>query len=138
MEDPEQFVRDFLTAIERNEIGGQEGKWYTPDAVQIEWPNLLAPKGATRDLEGLKAAGARGRAIVEKQSYEVVTVVAQGERVAVEAIFRATFTCDVAGLPRGETMEARFAMFFILRGGRIWRHHSYDCFIPWPGFPGSA
>jgi ketosteroid isomerase-like protein len=125
------FVRAFLDAIERNEVVGREADWYTEDAIQVEFPNRLAPNGATRDLAGLREAGERGQAIVERQSYEIVSLVEQGDRVGVEAIFRATFRIDVLGLPKGATMEARFAMFFELRDGRITRHHSYDCFLPW-------
>ena len=125
------FVRAFLDAIERDEVVGRESDWYTEDAVQVEFPNRLVPAGATRDLAAIRQAGARGRAIVERQSYEIVSLVEQGGRVAVEAIFRATFKMDVAGLLKGETMEARFAMFFEMRDGRIARHHSYDCFLPW-------
>ena len=125
------FVRAFLDAIERDQVVGHEADWYAADAVQMEFPNRLAPNGATRDLAAIREAGERGRAIVDEQRYEIVSIVEQDERVAVEAIFRATFNLDVAGLPKGEVMEARFAMFFELRDGRIARHHSYDCFLPW-------
>jgi ketosteroid isomerase-like protein len=125
------FVRAFLDAIERDEVVDRESDWYTQDAVQVEFPNRLVPAGATRDLAAIRQAGERGRAIVDRQSYEIVSLVEQGDRVAVEAVFRATFRMDVAGLAKGETMEARFAMFFEMRDGRIARHHSYDCFLPW-------
>jgi ketosteroid isomerase-like protein len=131
MQTAEQFVRGFLEAIQRDEVVGREQEWFTEDVVQIEWPNKLAPAGATRDLNQLREAGERGRAIVEKQWYEVANVVAADNRVAVEAIFRATFNVDVAGLPKGEVMTANFAMFFEMRDGRIARHHSYDCFTAW-------
>ncbi len=131
MTDNERFVRAFLAAIERDEVVGREDEWYATDAVQVEFPNRLAPGGATRDLAGLKLAGERGRAIVERQAYEVASLVESDDRVAVEAIFRATFKLDVLGLPKGQVMTARFAMFFQMRDGRIARHHSYDCFEPW-------
>jgi len=37
----------------------------------------------------------------------------------------------VLGLPAGQTMTARFAMFFEMRDGKIARDHTYDCFEPW-------
>lgn len=131
MQSPEAFVRAFLTAIERDALVGDEARWFTEDVVQVEWPNKLAPNGATRDLAALRTAGERGRAIVERQWYEVTNLVSAGDRVAVEAIFRATFRMDVAGLAQGEVMTAHFAMFFEMRGGRIARHTSYDCFDAW-------
>lgn len=131
MSDAEQFVLAFLKAIENDEVIGNELRWYTEDAVQVEWPNRLLPAGATRSLNDLREAGERGRTIVERQGYEVTNVVAVGDKVAVEAIFRATFKIDVAGLPQGQAMVAHFAMFFEMQGGRIARHHTYDCFDPW-------
>lgn len=131
MHSAEQFVRSFLAAIERDEVVGRESEWFTEDIVQVEWPNKLAPTGATRNLAQLREAGERGRAIVERQWYEVSNIVATGDKVAVEAIFRATFKADVAGLTKGEVMIAHFAMFFEMRDGRIARHHSYDCFVDW-------
>ena len=131
MASPEAFVAAFLRAIEQDEVVGRELDWYTPDALQIEWPNKLVPDGATRDIEQLREAGERGRAIVERQSYEVTNLVVDGNRVAVEAVFRATFKLDLPGLPKGEVMTANFAMFFEMKDGRIHRHRSYDCFQPW-------
>jgi predicted ester cyclase len=131
--DAATFVRAYLTAIERDELVGNEVVWYTSDALQIEWPNKLAPNGAERDLAALRAAGERGRAIIESQRYEVTGLIAQDDQVAVEAIFRATFKVDLPGLPRGELMEARFAMFFEMKNGKIRRHRTYDCFMPTPG-----
>lgn len=58
-------------------------------------------------------------------------LVADGDKVAVEAIFRATFKMDVAGIAKGEVMTAHFAMFFTMRDERIARHTSYDCFDAW-------
>jgi ketosteroid isomerase-like protein len=127
----ESFVRAFLAAIERDAVVGRESEWYTDDALQVEFPNKLMPNGATRDLAALRSAGERGRAIVERQAYEIVNVVEAGDKVAVEAIFRATFKLAVLGLPQGQVMTARFAMFFQMRDGKIARHHSYDSFEPW-------
>ncbi len=125
------FIRRFLDAIEQGKLVGRETDWYTDDAVQVEFPNKLQPKGVTRSLADLRRAGEGGAKIVERQAYEIVSCTEQGDRVAVETIFRATFKVDVLGLPAGETMTARFAMFFEMRDGKIARHHTYDCFEPW-------
>lgn len=66
MQPAETFVRAFLTAIERDQVVGDEARWFTEDVVQVEWPNMLALKGATRNLAGPHGAGERGRAIVER------------------------------------------------------------------------
>ena len=131
MEGAERFVLSYLKAIENDQVVGRETEWYTEDAIQVEWPNKLVPAGATRNLEQLRQAGERGRAIVASQRYEVTNVVAVGNQVAVEALFRATFKMDIAGLPKGDVMVANFAMFFEMRDGRISRHRTYDCFNSW-------
>src|SRR4051794_7097402 len=95
------FVREFLDAIERDQLVGNEDRWYCADVIQVEFPNKLLPSGATRDMAGLKAAGERGRAAVECQTYEITSIVENGDAVAVEAIFRATFRGDVLGLAKG-------------------------------------
>lgn len=128
MTEAADFVRAYLDAIEAGDL--QVEDWYAPDAIQIEWPNKLLPNGAVRDLAQLREAERRGREIVEKQWYEVTNLIAADSAVAVEAIFRATFKRDLPDLPRGAIMEARFAMFFELAGGKIGRHRTYDCFIP--------
>lgn len=130
MTEAARFVRAYLDSIEAGASAIDD--WYTVDAVQIEWPNTLTPQGAVRDLDGLREAARRGRQIIERQWYEVVNLVADGDRVAVEAIFRATFRLDLPKLPRGAIMTARFAMFFTLAGGKIRRHTTYDCFLPSP------
>src|SRR4051794_33745213 len=109
------FIHSFLAAIERDEVVGDEERWYCTDVLQVEFPNKLLPQGAARNLADLRAAGERGRAIIERQQYEVVSIVESGDAVAVEAIFRATFKADLPGLPKGKTMTAHFAMFFTMR-----------------------
>lgn len=50
MSDAEDFVLAFLTAIEKDEVIGNEGRWYTEDTVQVEWPNKLLPAGTVRTV----------------------------------------------------------------------------------------
>ena len=128
MADAGAFVRSYLDAIAAGTLVVED--WYTPDALQIEWPNKITPNGAERNLGQIREAEARGRQIVERQSYEVTSLIADGDRVAVEAIFRASFRMDLPDLPKGSMMEARFAIFFELAGGKIRRHRTYDCFMP--------
>lgn len=125
------FVRSYLDAIEAGTAGRNVGNWYTSDAVQVEFPNKLNPNGATRTVADLQRAAHGGAQIVERQSYEITNFIEQGDRVAVECVFRATFKIDVLGLPAGQTMTARFGIFLEMRDGRIARHHTYDCIEPW-------
>ena len=67
---------------------------------------------------------------MRRQTYEIVNIVDAGDKVAVEAIFRASFKRDVGDLSAGDIMMAHLAMFFEIRDGKIVRHHSYDCIVP--------
>ena len=131
MSSHQAFVRAYLDAIEAGTVGARIGDWYTSDAVQVEFANKLAPNGATRTVADLQRAAAAGAQIVERQSYEIANFIEQGDKVAVECVFRAAFKIDVLGLPAGQTMTARFGIFFEMRDGKIARHHTYDCFEPW-------
>ncbi|HEV8247513.1 MAG TPA: hypothetical protein VGP93_17170, partial [Polyangiaceae bacterium] len=59
-----EFIRRYLDAIEQGRVVGNESDWYAADAVQVEFPNKLQPKGATRTLADLKRAGESGAKIV--------------------------------------------------------------------------
>lgn len=54
----------------------------TPEVSCAE--DLLRPAGARRDLAGILAAAERGRQVMASQSFEILNLVADGSRVAVE------------------------------------------------------
>ncbi len=121
-------ARAYLRAIET----GDEAlmSFFTTDAIQREFPNRLVPQGATRDLAQLAAANERGRTVVSKQRYDVVTAVEEGDRVALELIWTGRLSVAVGTLAAGDEMRARFAVFFTFEGGLIKTQHNYDCFDP--------
>lgn len=82
-------------------------------------------------MNGLIVSRAGNEKRPYRQRYEVTNILAARTKVAVEAVFRATFKVDVAGLSKDDEMVAHFAMFFEMRDGRIARHHTYDCFVAW-------
>jgi hypothetical protein len=57
--------------------------------------------------------------------------VAQGERVAVEALWTGKLAIAIGSLHAGAEMRAHFGMFFECENGRIRRQHNYDCFESW-------
>lgn len=101
------------------------------DVVQEEFPNRLLPNGATRDLEAMKEGCARGLRLLKEQAFEIIHAVASGESVAMEVVWTATVRETAAQFSEGQTLRARFALFFEFRDGRIVRQHNYDCFDPW-------
>jgi len=128
------LVREYLEALEAleaGEAGPPLGRFFTADAIQVEFPNRLNPGGGRSDLATMLERSLQGKQLLRSQAYRVVTAIARGDRVAVEAEWTGTLAIPAAGLPAGGTMRAHFAMFFECAEGRIRRQHNYDCFEPW-------
>ena len=121
----------YFAALERGAAGDALAAFYDPGVVQEEFPNRLAPGGARRDLAGILEAAERGQAVITGHRYEVLSVVADGDRVAVEFVWSGTLAVPVGSLAAGSVMRGRFASFLEFRGGRIVAQRSYDCFDPW-------
>lgn len=111
-------VLAFIRAVER---GDDVAGFYAPDAVHEWLPNKLQPKGEKRDLQQLVASQQKGRELLVRQRYEVLSTTEQGDRVVVECAWEGV-------LKSGAAMKAFFAMVFELEGGLIKRARNYDCF----------
>ena len=122
-----QIVRNYLKAIEqRRDVSA----FYAPEMVQEEFPNLLSPAGARREIAELKAAATRGRHVMKSETYEIVSLVEANDIVAVEIVWRGVLGVALRTLEPGDEMRARFAAFFEFEGDRIRRLRNYDCFEP--------
>jgi len=125
------MVRSYLAALEAGAVGDELARFFTTDAVQVELPNKLNPAGGRSDLPTMLKRAEQGRHILHKQTYEIRSEVAEGSRVAVEAVWTGVLKVPVGSLQPGATMKAHFAMFFEFDGGRIASQRNYDCFDPW-------
>jgi len=126
-----QRARAYLAAIEAGARGAALRAFFTPDTVQVEFPNRLTPNGATRHIEDILAAAERGVEALNAQHYEELTAVAEADRVALELQWTGTLAVPIGGIPVGGQMRARFALFLQFRDGLIARQHNYDCFEAW-------
>jgi ketosteroid isomerase-like protein len=122
-----KIVRAYLKAIETRK---DTLPFFADDMVQEEFPNALSPNGAIRDLADLKAASARGQNVLQSESYEVVSLIEANDTVAAEIIWRGVMAIPLKSLKPGDTMKARFAVFFEFEGEKIRRQRNYDCFEP--------
>jgi len=125
------LVRAYLVALEAGEAGEALARFFTPDAVQVEWPNRLNPNGGRSDLATILARSEQGKQVLSTQRYTVVSELARDEAVAVEAEWAGTLAIPLGTLAPGVEMRAHFAMFFACRDGRIAVQRNYDCFEPW-------
>jgi hypothetical protein len=77
----------------------QKLAYFADDVVQEEYPNRLVPNGATRDLDALREGARRGRAVMAAQRMEVLTAIASGSVVAVEALWVGTLAVPFGSIP---------------------------------------
>ena len=124
-------VRDYYAAVEHGAEALDWNHWFTPDAIQEEFPNRLLPEGARRDLAAMREAALRGHALMADQRFELLTAIASGDTVVVEAEWRGTVGRDVGPFAAGMTLRTKFAQVLVLRGGKIAALRNYDCFFPW-------
>jgi ketosteroid isomerase-like protein len=72
------FIRRYFDAIASGAIVGRESEWHCDDTVQIEYPNKITPAAAHRSVSEVKAAAERGAQAVERQRYEILSLMEQG------------------------------------------------------------
>jgi ketosteroid isomerase-like protein len=126
-----ETVRKYLAALEYGVQSEELASFFTSDAVQVELPNRLNPRGGESNLATLLARAEQGRGLLSRQRYEIVSELAGDARVAVEATWSATLAVPLGALAAGDSMRAHFAMFFELVDGKIKTQRNYDCFEPW-------
>jgi ketosteroid isomerase-like protein len=102
-----------------------------PDVIQEELPNLVVPSGIKRDWAALSVARAKGAQVITNQSYEILTSLCRGDRVALEVLWTGTLQVPYGPRPPGSVMRAHMAAFFQLRDGRIVHQRNYDCYQPY-------
>jgi ketosteroid isomerase-like protein len=123
-----EFIRRYFDAIETG-VGPEEmAAFFTPDVIQEEFPNRIAPHGARRELQQILAASKRGKQVMQSQRFEILHSISEGDEVALEVRWTGTLAEALGALPAGFMMKARFAVFIRLVNGRIARQRNYDCF----------
>ena len=99
--------------------------------MQIELPNALNRYGQESDLEHLLHRSQQGSKLLKRQQYQILSVIAHDDNVAVEARWTGVLAIAMGTMAAGTELRASFAMFFQLRGDRIAMQRNYDCFDPW-------
>jgi ketosteroid isomerase-like protein len=112
-------VRKYLAALESGAAGDKLREFFTDDVRQIEIPNQLNSRGQESDLENILQRSLQGLRLLQHQEYEIVSLVAQKDRVAVEARWTGTLAVPFGKMEPGAEMRASFAIFFLFRGGKI-------------------
>lgn len=116
-------IQAYIGALQAGAAPESLRAFFCADALQIEYPNKLNPQGGESTVDVLVQRMSHAKQIIASERWVIESLLEQGERVAVEALWEGE-------LRTGQSMRARFAMFFEMRGGLIYRQRNYDCFLP--------
>lgn len=125
-----EIAQAYLSALQRGDSEAALG-YFADDVMQQEFPNRLVPGGATRDLTALREAAARGKKVLAGEQYQLLSAIAEGNRVALEVQWIGTLSVPSGTVPSGGQLRARIAIFLEFRDDKIVRQHNYDCFEAW-------
>ena len=103
---------------------------YATGIDQIEDPNRIHLEGRRRGRDEIIADAEKVRRRFARQSYEVVGALADGDKVALEVVWRGELAEPFGDQPAGTELVAHSAIFLEFRNGRIVSHRNYDCHLP--------
>ena len=126
------LVQRYFAAVESGAVGDDLAVYLHPDLVQVEYPNSVVPKGATRSRQDVLDCAVRGQAVITNQKFTVSSIFAQGDKVAVECVWTGTLKIAIAAwkMEAGQTMKAFVATTIEIKDGQVYRQANYDCYEP--------
>ena len=125
-----ELTRDYLNAVASMESPERVAAFYSPDIVFHEHPSRIVPNGRVSKLEDMRKAFGQGQKLLSSQSYEVQSIVEQGDEIAAEIIWTGRLAVAFRDMPAGSELRAWVAMFLTFRDGRIVSQRNYDCYPP--------
>lgn len=120
-------ARRMLAAIESGDESALRAI-YAENAVQIEHPNRLKPKGDRRELDRMMADLARGKTMLRSEHYDVLEAASAGDVVALRVKWTGVVNVPVGALKPGEAMICESGIFLKFQDDRVIEQHNYDCF----------
>ncbi|HEY9229856.1 MAG TPA: nuclear transport factor 2 family protein [Gemmatimonadaceae bacterium] len=120
----------WVRAIESGATGETLSEFVTPDVIHEDMPNRVFPNGMRYDLAGMRAGAERGKSIMRRQTYDIVSAIASGNSVAMQLDWSAELAIPLGMLKAGDEMRAHVAIFIEFRDGRICRQRDYGCYEP--------
>ena len=120
-------ARSLLTAIEQGDRAVLLDA-YAENAVQVEHPNRLKPKGDRRGPARMAEDLSRGKKLLRSERYDVLEATAMGDQVALQVKWTGVLDVPVGTLQPGDSMICESAIFLKFQGDKIIEQHNYDCF----------
>src|SRR5436190_1608720 len=94
-----ELVTNFLAGLSSGAAGESLAGYFHEDVVQEEMPNLMYPNGQTRDRNKMLEDSKRGAKLMRSQRFDLVSVISEGDRVAVEADWTGTIAAAMGPYP---------------------------------------
>jgi ketosteroid isomerase-like protein len=123
-----EVVKDLLKALSEGKAGEDLKYFYDPEAIQIEFPNLLSKTIVKRNLKDILEASLRGKQIISQQNFEVVKSFSVEDTVIIEVVWTGELSISLGKLEKGNEIKAYFAQFIEFKNGKIVMQRTYDCF----------
>ena len=120
-------ARSLLRAIEQGDRAALLGA-YAENAVQVEHPNRLKPKGDRRAPAKMAEDLARGKTLLRSEHYDVLEATVAGDLVALQVKWTGVLDVAVGALQPGDSMICESGIFLKFQGDKIIEQHNYDCF----------
>lgn len=130
MTTPLSIALDLHHALSAGRSGAELGSLFTDDAFTITHPNAVSPRGGRADRAQMLAASQAGSALLERQSYEVVSALEVGSMVVLRVVWTGVVARDRGPFRAGQVLKAAIAQFIDTDGGRIRSIETYDCYEP--------
>ena len=126
-----EVAQQYIRALESGATGDALTKFFTPDAFIKEMPSRVAPHGSVSGLAKALEAAKRGQELFKRQTYTIINILGEGDRVALEMDWMGVTAVQFENLPPDSEMRDHAAIFLQFRDGRIVLQRHYDCFEPW-------
>jgi ketosteroid isomerase-like protein len=98
-DDRVKAARRLLAVIETGDEASLR-QIYAENAVQVEHPNRLKPKGDRREIERMMADLKRGKTMLRSEHYEVLEATTSGNSVALQVKWTGIVNVPVGALRR--------------------------------------
>jgi hypothetical protein len=127
---PIAIARALYTALEAGQHGEALRVLFTDDALTLEHPNLIKPRGGTAELAQMLAASSAGAGLLAKQSYDVHSALELGSLAIMRLTWTGVIARDAGPFCAGQQLTAKIAQFIETRDGRVAAIETYDCYQP--------
>jgi ketosteroid isomerase-like protein len=123
-----EIARSYFAALNARAQPDEIAAFFAEDAVQEEFPNRFAPKGAVRSLAEIRSARETALELFDWEEHELRGATGSGATVALEVRWTARVAVTRDSFTAGQQLEAHMAVFLEFRDGLIVRQRTYRCF----------